>query len=583
MKPRRLGIGLLRVSTDRQFQDGESIENQQRKVEFVAGRDKIDIVRFFVEHYSGRKTDRSVIDEVFAFLKENPDVEVAIVGDIDRFTRGGSEVYLRLRRELRALNVDLLDTTGIIQPERNRLEHLGVEYDWAIDSPSRYAEVFMAEKARAEASDILTRTIGQQIQLTRDGYQCRGSNFGYRNAKITTADGKKKTVMEPDPTEAPWVVRMFELRAEGTWRDDAICEAVNAMGYRSRPMNIYDKETRQVLGQTERKLLDAKQLQKFVSRTIYCGVKCEKWNHDQPVLAPIEPLVSLDLFNRANRGKRKIIRHRDGRLEIIENREAQQSHRHNPEFLLRHVVLCPECGKPFTASKSRGKLGKLHGYYHCARKHRYVGVNKAEFESTVANLLDRLQAKPGFLGLFREVVREVWVAKNRAARDQTSEIDTHIATLRARQNGLIDRIGACSSPVVLSKLEAQIEDLEEAISAASGQRAVNEITEDEIDAYFQIAKNLMEHPRDHVFAALTKKELEKIWSFIFQTRPTWGDVNDGTPDLTLLYRLNRDCGTDRDRLAGQLSLQWNTFAVDVEAARELSRPPFCKDMCDRVG
>ncbi len=218
----RLGIGLFRVSTDRQFQEGESIETQQRKAEFVAKRDRIDIVRLFVEHYSGRKTDRRVMDEMFDFLKENSDIQVVIVGDIDRFTRGGSEVYLRLRRELRDLNVDLVDTTGIIQPERNRLEHLGVEYDWAVDSPSRFAEVFMAEKARAEASDILTRTIGQQVQLTRDGYQCRGSNFGYRNIKITTSDGKKKTVMEPDPIEAPWVVRMFELRAEGAMHDEAV-------------------------------------------------------------------------------------------------------------------------------------------------------------------------------------------------------------------------------------------------------------------------------------------------------------------------------------------------------------------------
>ena len=82
---------------------------------------------------------------MFVFLGENPDVNAAIVSDIDRLTRGGSEVYLELRRKLYALNVRLIDTTGIIQPERIRLVHLGVEYAWSVESPSHYAEVFMAE------------------------------------------------------------------------------------------------------------------------------------------------------------------------------------------------------------------------------------------------------------------------------------------------------------------------------------------------------------------------------------------------------------------------------------------------------
>jgi len=188
----RFGGALLRVSTDKQFQEGESIEAQRRKVEFAARRESIDIVRFFTEHYSGRKSDRRVLDDLFEFLAENKDIQVVIVGDIDRFTRGGTEVYLHLKRQMRELGVSLIDTTGIIQPEQNRLAHLGVEYEWSVTSPSHIAEVFMAEKAKAEASDILMRTIGQQIQLTRDGYQCRGANFGYQNIKITTDDGKKK-------------------------------------------------------------------------------------------------------------------------------------------------------------------------------------------------------------------------------------------------------------------------------------------------------------------------------------------------------------------------------------------------------
>lgn len=562
----KFGVALLRVSTDKQFQEGESIETQRRKTEFVARRERIDIVRFFTEHYSGRKADRQVLDDLFAFLAENRDITSVIVGDIDRFTRGGTEIYLALKRQLRDLNVALIDTTGIIQPERNRLEHLGVEYNWSIESPSHYAEIFMAEKARAEASDILTRTIGQQIQLTREGYQCRAPNFGYANRKITTDDGKKKTIMVPHETEGPWIQRMFELKAEGGWRDDAICEAVNAMGYGSRPQNIYDKTTRKVLGQTEPKKLNPKQLQKFISRTIYCGVKCERWNRDEPVLAPIEPLVSIDLFNRANRGKVRIENLKGDSLRIVEDRDTYINHRHNPDFLLRHVVRCNLCGKPFTASKATGKLGKRHGYYHCARGHKYIGINKAEFESTVANTLNQLQAKPGFLPLFREVVRDVWIQKNRSAVDTRKQVDTHIVELKNRQATLVDVIANSRSSIVQEKLEQQVEELEASIQTAEQERPKGRIREDEIDAYFAIAKNLMEHPTTSVMSAPTKEKTEKLWSFIFKTCPTYADLADGTPDLTLIYRFNRDFGSNKNLLAGELALQWNTFEEEVRSA-----------------
>lgn len=422
----------------------------------------------------------------------------------------------------------------------------------------------MAEKARAEASDILTRTIGQQIQLTRDGYQCRSANFGYRNQKVTTEDGKKKTTMIPHEIESPFIIRMFELKADGGWRDDAICEAINAMGYRSRPMNIYDPETRRVVGQTGGKPLDVKQLNRYIEKTIYCGVRCERWNQDKPVMAPIKPLVSVKLFNAANKGKIRIDQLRDGSVEIVEDRAAYGNHRHNPDFLLRHVVGCPACAKPMVASRSKGKSGNYFGYYHCNRGHKYVGFNKAEFEKTVGNYLDTLEAKPGFLPLFREVVRDVWIQKNRNRKEDRDRVLQHLDALVQRQTSLLDKIASSQSALVQRKLEGQIEELERTINAARKQMNANHLREDEIEAYFEIAKNLMEHPTQHILNAPTKEKIEKLWSFVFKKRPTYQDLVDGTPDLTLIYRRNRDNGPDQNQLAGQLVSGWNTLIEEIQ-------------------
>jgi len=369
--------------------------------------------------------------------------------------------------------------------------------------------------------------------------------------------------MVPDEQEAAWIIRMFELKADGGWQDDAICEAINAMGYGSRRSNIYDKETRQVVGQTQPKKLHPKQLNRYITRTIYCGVKCETWNQDQPVKAPFEALVSISLFNRANRGKLYIEEKNNGELAIVEDRLKWQNHRHNPEFLLRHVVTCSECQRPFVASKSKGKSGNYFGYYHCNRGHKYLGINIQEFEGTVGKYLDELKAKPSFLPLFREVVRDVWMQKNRASKADHAQINDHLSDLEKRQDALLDRIPACQSQLVQNRLEQQIEALEDNIKQVRKSLTQNTIKEDEIDAYFEIAKQMMEHPKRYIFEAQTKAKLEKLWGFIFRSCPTYQNLIDGTPDLTLIYRLGGQSDLSKSLLAGQLSCQWNTLENEI--------------------
>lgn len=565
----KLGVALLRVSTDKQYQQGESIDNQRRKVEFAARRDRIDIVRFFVEHFSGRKSDRRILDDLFEFLGANRDIGVVLVGDIDRFTRGGTEVYLSLKRRLRGLDVQLIDTTGIIQPERNRLEHLGVEYSWAMDSPSHYAEVFMAEKARAEASDILTRTIGRQIELTRQGYQVRPANYGYRNVRISDEEGKRKTILEPDPEESVFIRRIFELRAEGTVSDEQIAQHLNAMGYRSRRRRLFDPDTRRVVGYTGGKPIYPKQIQRLVKKPIYCGVRLDAWNNGKAVLAPIEPLVSIHLFNKANRGAVEVRKAESGEVKVAYNVTKYVSHRHNPDFLLRHVVACPKCSNPLLASKSRGKSGAYFGYYHCRRGHPYVGYAKAEFEETIGKYLDGLQAKPGFLPLFREVVRDVWIQQNQSQKSDQTQIGVHLQSLQRKQQDLIDAIPESQSQIVRRRLEEKIEELELIIEETQAKMTKSSIGEDEIDAYFAVAKKMLEHPKEVVFSAVNKERLERSWGFIFEAPPSYVEILNRTPRLTLIYRLNKEFSGSREQMVAHWPLESNTLESLIRGGLEV--------------
>jgi hypothetical protein len=69
-----------------------------------------------------------------------------------------------------------------------------------------------------------------------------------------------------------------------------------------------------------------KQLQKIIQRTIYAGVRYEEWN-TRPVWTKFaersRPVVSIEVFNKANRGKVIIRVNNSGNPEVLYNQEKK--------------------------------------------------------------------------------------------------------------------------------------------------------------------------------------------------------------------------------------------------------------------
>jgi hypothetical protein len=77
--------------------------------------------------------------------------------------------------------------------------------------------------------------------------------------------------------------------------------------------------------------------------------------------------------------------------------------RNRPDFPLKVLVRCAECGRPLTASWSKGRSGR-YPYYHCWRQCRAVNVTKAKLEGLFTDELDRLQPTPGYMRLVKDLV-----------------------------------------------------------------------------------------------------------------------------------------------------------------------------------
>jgi site-specific DNA recombinase len=562
-----------RVSTGKQAYQGESLDVQASICIGIAERHGWALAHEpWKEGFSGRKEKRPVFEEILAFIDAHPGrVRYYLFRSIDRFTRAGSLTYQQMKRELTKRGVELVDSYGMIQPTRNTLEHLGIEYAWSRHSPSEISEIVMATTANHEVTGILTRLIGQEISLRRRGYKVRAPSDGFENTRIFV-EGRKRVIETPHPERAKYFVAMFELRAAGKLSDQEICDHVNAMGYRRREFFRWDVTHENIVGRGGGQLLIPKRLQEIVRRPIYCGVICEKWTGHKPIRAAYPGLVSIETFNAANRGA-LFIRESEEGLELLRDRtdwRSRERHRDNPLFPFRRVVLCPECRKPFMGSSPRGRSGQPFPTYHCSRAHGYLGIPKATFEGVIRDCLTGLK--------FHERGRDALHAKLLDRFDDQQEI--LLADARVCERSVVDlcvqraqtakAFELASTDTMRRALEEKMEALDRDIEAGGATQKKLGISRLNIDEFVADAWRIMEHPRVLMKKADTSLVFQSLYGEVFDGLPTYAEIAAGTPRLSWFFRANSADETTESGLVRLQGLNWNIIEETVLRWKQLS-------------
>jgi site-specific DNA recombinase len=533
-----------RVSTSKQSQYGESMEDQELIGRRIAESKNAIVLpnnQIWLESFSGRKNKRPVFEDILSYIKDNPGkVQYYIFSVIDRFTRAGAFEYARMKQELAELGVEMIDSRGVIQPPQNTLEHLGVKYDWSVTRPSEINEITTATKAQQEVTDILTRMIGAEIRLMRQGYQVGSPDDGYQNEKIFI-DGKKKTIQVPNPERAKYFIRMFELRASGLYDDPEIVDKLNAEGFKTKVRIRWNQNHTKAIGSTGGLPLSVKQLQRVIIKPIYAGVICETWTSHLPVRAQYKGLVSIETFNKATRGKVFIKENTDDTLEILYNynpNRTKRKNKNNPLFPYK-FIRCPLCCKPLTGSASKGKSGKGFPGYHCSRKHRYFRVKKSELENTVNDFFGNLKFTPDYLSSLEASLINKYREKEQEVSSSSSDVSRHISDLEGEKSATINAFIQTQNQSIRIMLETKIEELDSKLKEVKGKRSQIEITEDDIGAFIKDAKHLMEHPGEILMNQTSPQARESLLGLFFEEIPTYFDITDGTPRLTWIFELSK--------------------------------------------
>lgn len=565
-------VAAIRVSTTKQGTDGDSPEAQKEQIERYAENKGISIKKFFVFLESASK-EQQPMQEAIDYCKDpKNEVELFIIKSIDRFTRGGSLSYDLLKSQLEKCSVSLVDIYGVISSTQvNTLEHLGLEYKWSVYSPSKKSEILEAERSKDELRDIMSRMIGAEVRYTRMGYWMRQPPYGYMSEKIETINGKR-TILTPHPEESKFIIKMFELRASGRYTDSEIAKMINDMGYRNRAKYTRDKNgLRRERIQLHQGKMNDKHLWRIVRSPIYAGVNVEKWTNGEPVKCAFDGLVSVELFNKANKGKRLIIEDRNRKIFIQDDEDAKEKHvqgRRNEEFSFRRYIMCPQCEKPMLGSASRGKGGKYYPAYHCDKRGHYFRVKKQDLDVAVDSFVKNLRISPERVELVYKAIEGSWERAEASYRTKVNTLSSRISDLQSEASVTVNKLKVLSSETAIKYMEEDLVRIEADIQKLEAKKA--ELTAKKPVIFSSVmarARYFVEHLDELLVKQIDPVKKAQFFGLLFSKAPTYEEIKSGTPQKGLLHPLldiiKDPSITDESLMVTLIESNWNLICSEI--------------------
>jgi hypothetical protein len=532
----------IRVSTTKQGTDGDSPEAQREQLIRYAETHNINIRETFIFLESGSKVEQPMQQAINYCKDPKNNVQLFIIKSIDRFTRGGGSPYDQLKLQLERISVSLVDIYGVISTQRvNTLEHLGLQYKWSEYSPSQKTEYLEAERAKDELRDILSRMIGAEVRYARLGYWMRQPPYGFISEKIETHNGKR-CILKPHPIEAPLMIKMLGLRAQGTLRDQEIVDELNKLGFKTRVRYQRSEHDRsKVISETGGQPLTVKAMWKLIRNPIYAGINIEKWTDDKPVRCVFKGLVDIDLFNRANKGKFGILENGDNLSTYSEQPPAHLVNKglRNSDFPYRKFVGCSVCGRPMLGSASRGKNGKYYPAYHCSNHGHYFRVNKDELEASVIEFISQIKVSQEQIDLVVDAVMNEWNKRQKGVTKDIINYDERIKDLQMEAELTVKKIKVLQSDTALKYMEDDLMRIEKEVASLIYEKAKAQTKEPtNVELIVSRVKYFLENMDNLLLKQIDPVKKAQFFGVLFDRTPKYDEINSGNQKTSIFTGLN---------------------------------------------
>lgn len=301
-------IAYIRVSDQRQVEDGSSLTTQEKQVITYAASKDYTLLRVFTEEGESAKTDqRPKLRELLAYCKDRRNaVHVLIVPKIDRLARNAHD-YASLKRQLSAWGI--------------QLESIGERIE---DTPvGRFTESIMASVAQLDNEIRAERSKGGMVEAVSQGRWVWQAPKGYRNIRF-----EGKGTIEPFPAESRPIQQAFEMLAKRKMAPLQVHDFLKASGLALSTSSFYT----------------------LMRNPVYIG-KIRAFGGVYSAVPPFVPLVSPETFYKAGACIRAAM-------------QPKSYTKHREEFPLRGTLICSQCGRFYTSYWSKGKRLR-YAYYGC--------------------------------------------------------------------------------------------------------------------------------------------------------------------------------------------------------------------------
>ena len=427
----------LRVSTDEQV-DNYSLDTQEDICKKEAERKGMEVLETFREEGRSAKTiqGRPALIEMLEFCrKHKKEIDAVVIYRLDRISRQTAD-YLAIRKKLSECEIKLISAT----------EPTG-------SSPTeKFVETMLAGFAQMD-NDV-------RGERSKNGMKARflsGLKNGDAPLGYLSKDGYAiKDTATFDKVKAAW-----ELMATGTKSLREMSEIMNKQGLKvGRKKNPLSSQT----------------LDKIFHNKFYTGKVVSK-KYKQEVQGQHAPMITEELYYRVQ--------------AVLSGRSTQplalsRRNQDNPEFPLRRIVRCKNCGSSFTGAWSKGKK-KRYAYYFCSNRCGAPSVPVKAVEEATAAFMGSISLKEQTVELIISELRKIYYLRVTTVQKRRESSDADLKGLYEYRQALIEKnIAGVYSDDVFKEQNKMVEDKIQAIHVAKNDALIEKFN---LEAISEFIKN----------------------------------------------------------------------------------------------
>ena len=297
-------ILLARVSS-REQEDGMSIPSQERRLREYAERKGLTVDQVFKITESSTRGARKEFEKVIQLIKKSREPVALIADTVDRIQRSFKESFiLDDLRKAGKVEIHFVREGLILNAKANNVDIM--RWDMGVMFAKNYV---------LQMSDNIKRS---KEQAAKNGIWMGLAPTGYMH---TIDDNGNKTIV-PDPTIAPFITKMFEFYATGTYSLAKLRDEITAMGARTKKGKKFANS----------------QINKILKKPFYCGIMETKYGvveHNYP------RLTTPETFQRIQ--------------EIINGYKSKPHKTKAKPFILKGMITCANCGCVVTPEIKKGR------------------------------------------------------------------------------------------------------------------------------------------------------------------------------------------------------------------------------------